>query len=435
MVRVRFAPAPTGFLHIGSARTALFNWLFARHNGGAFILRIEDTDRARSKTEYLGEICESLKWLGMNWDEDLYFQTKRLDIYRDYAERLLKEDKAYQEEGKLGGEKAIILKMPKGNLKMEDLIHGPVVFDMSLQKDLVLMKSDGYPAYNFACVVDDYEMKITHVIRGDDHISNTPKQLAVYQALGIEPPKFAHIPLILGTDRSRMSKRHGATSISEYKQMGFLPEAMVNYISLLGWAPSDNKEILPLDEIVKEFSLERVGMTGAVFDMNKLMWMNGEYLRMKDTAELAELVLPRLKEKGYLKEEFNDSRFVEIVKLLQVRSRTLEELADGTGVFFSDEIEYDEGAVKSVLAKEGTKEKLNAVIERFGALSNFDLQSIENCVRNLAADLGIKAADLIHPVRVAVTGRTVGAGLFETVALLGKEKTLARLKGALKKTK
>lgn len=435
MVKVRFAPAPTGFLHIGSARTALFNWLFARHNAGAFILRIEDTDRERSKDEYLEEIKSSLKWLGMNWDEEPYFQTKRLDIYRDYAGRLLKDGKAYQEEGKLGSEKAIILKMPKGSFKIDDLIHRSVEFDMSLQKDLVLMKSNGYPAYNFACVIDDYEMKITHVIRGDDHISNTPKQLAAYQALGIEPPKFAHIPLILGTDRSRMSKRHGATSISEYRKMGFLPEAMVNYISLLGWAPADNRELLPINEIIKEFTLDRVGKTGAAFDINKLMWMNGEYIRMKNTTELAELVLPRLKEKGYLKDEFDRNRFIEIVKLLQVRSRTLEELADSAGIFFSDKIKYSEDAVNSVLAKEGVKTKLNALTEKFSALADFDLQSIESCVRNLAAELGIKAADLIHPVRVAVTGRTVGAGLFETVALLGKEKTVARLKDALNKAK
>ncbi len=435
MVRVRFAPAPTGFLHIGSARTALFNWLFAKHSNGAFILRIEDTDRERSKDEYLQEILSSLKWLGMNWDEGPYFQTKRLEIYRDYAERLLKGGKAYEEEGKIGSEKAIILRMPKENLRVVDLIHGPMEFDLSLQKDLVLMKSDGYPAYNFACVVDDYETKITHVIRGDDHISNTPKQLTVYQALGIQPPEFAHIPLILGTDRSRMSKRHGATSISEYREMGFLPDALVNYISLLGWAPADNREIMSPDEIIKEFSLERVGKAGAVFDINKLTWMNGEYIKVKNTAELAELLILRLKEKGCLKDAFDRERLVEVVKLLQVRSKTLEELADSASLFFADKIEYDEEAVKSVLAKEGVKSKLNLLIERFSALEPFDLKNIEICVRNLATELGIKAADLIHPIRVSVTGRTVGPGLFETVALLGKEKTIARLKDALKKAK
>lgn len=435
MIRVRFAPAPTGFLHIGSARTALFNWLFARHSNGTFILRIEDTDRERSKDEYLQEIMNSLKWLGLDWDEEPYFQTKRLDIYRNYAERLLKEDKAYQEEGKIGSEKAVILKMPKYNLRMDDLIHGPVEFDLSLQKDLVLMKSDGYPAYNFACVVDDYETKITHVIRGDDHISNTPKQLALYRALGIEPPQFAHIPLILGTDRSRMSKRHGATSISEYRKMGFLPEAMVNYISLLGWAPQGNREMLLLDEIIKEFSLEKVGKTGAIFDIDKLTWMNGEYIKRKDTNQLAELVIPRLKERGYLKDTFDRERFLSIIKLLQARAKTLEEFIDQSEFFFVEKIEYDKAAIEAVLAKKGVKERLNALIERFGVLDNFDLQNIESCVRNLAADLGIKAADLIHPIRVSVTGRTVGPSLFETVVLLGKEKTIERLRDALKKAK
>jgi glutamyl-tRNA synthetase len=434
MVRVRFAPSPTGFLHIGSARTALFNWLFARHEKGVFILRVEDTDKERSKDEFLREIMSSLKWLGMDWDEGPYFQTKRLDVYRDYAGRLLKEGKAYEEEGKLGGEKAIILKMPKGTLTMEDLIHGPVAFDMSLQKDLVLIKSDGYPAYNFACVVDDYDMKITYVIRGDDHISNTPKQLAVYEALGIKPPKFAHIPLILGTDRSRMSKRHGATSISDYKEAGFLSEALVNYISLLGWAPTDNREMMPLAEIIKEFTLERVGKTGAAFDINKLTWMNGEYIRTKDAKELIELMTPVLAAKKDLNIN-NKAKLLEVVKLFQPRAKTLVELADSAVFFFSDKVEYDEEAVKSVLEVEGVKDKLKALIERFGALETFDLQNIEDCVRKLATDLNIKAADLIHPIRVAVTGRKVGASLFETVVLVGKEKTLERLKGALDKTR
>jgi len=433
MVRVRFAPSPTGFLHIGSARTALFNWLFARHEKGAFILRVEDTDKERSKDEFLREIMSSLEWLGMNWDEGPHFQTKRLDIYRDYAARLLKEGKAYEEEGKLGGEKAVILRMPKATLTMEDLIHGPVAFDMSLQKDLVLIKSDGYPAYNFACVIDDYDMKITHVIRGDDHISNTPKQLAVYEALAIKPPKFAHIPLILGTDRSRMSKRHGATSISDYKQMGFFSEALVNYISLLGWAPADNREMMPIGNIIKEFTLERVGKTGAVFDINKLTWMNGEYMRTKDALELMGLITSPLQSRGL---DISDkNRLLEAVKLFQPRAKTLEELADSAAFFFSDKIEYDEEAVRSVLEKEGSRDRLKAVIEKFGALEIFDLQNIENCVRNLAVDLNIKAADLIHPIRVAVTGRKVGASLFETVILVGRKNTMERLNSALNKAK
>lgn len=433
MVKVRFAPSPTGFLHIGSARTALFNWLFAKHEKGVFVFRVEDTDRERSKDEFLQEIIGSMKWLGMDWDEGPYYQAKRLDVYRDYAGRLLKEGKAYEAEGALGAEKAIILTMPKETMAMDDLIHGRVTFDMNLQKDLVLMKSDGSPTYNFACVIDDNDMKITHVIRGDDHISNTPKQLAVYKALAIEPPKFAHIPLILGTDRSRMSKRHGATSISEYRQMGFLPDALVNYISLLGWAPAGDREILPIGEIINEFTLERVGKTGAVFDINKLIWMNGEYIRARKVEDLLPLVVPRIREKVLSGDELDGGRLTEAIRLFHPRAKTIQELADSAVIFFAEEIEYDEDAVSSVLGKDGMKERLRAVIERFSSLSKFDTQTLEKCVRDLAAELGLKAADLIHPIRVAVTGHKVGAGLFDTVALMGKEKVIARLKGASEK--
>ncbi len=435
MVKVRFAPSPTGFLHIGSARTALFNWLFARHEGGIFVFRIEDTDKERSKDEFLQEIISSMKWLGMDWDEGPYYQTKRIDVYRDYAGRLLKEGKAYEAEGTLGGQKAVILSMPKETMVMDDIVHGKVSFDMNLQKDLVLIKSDGFPAYNFACVIDDNDMKITHVIRGDDHISNTPKQLAVYKALGIEPPKFAHIPLILGTDRSRMSKRHGATSISDYRQMGFLPDALVNYISLLGWAPSGDREILPIKEIIKEFSLERVGKTGAVFDINKLIWMNGEYIRAKGPEELMGMVMPGLKEKGIIKGDPDKDRLLDVVKLFHPRAKTLEELSNSAVPFFTDEVAYDEAAVVSVLGKEGAGKKLEAVVERFSSIPVFDTPGLENCVRDLASELGIKAADLIHPIRVAVTGSKVGASLFETVALVGKEKTIERLRSAIGKAK
>ncbi|MDD5424461.1 MAG: glutamate--tRNA ligase [Candidatus Omnitrophica bacterium] len=435
MVRVRFAPSPTGFLHIGSARTALFNWLFARHEKGVFVFRVEDTDRERSKDEFLQEIISSLKWLGMDWDEGPFYQTKRLDAYRSYAQKLLKEGKAYEAEGTLGGEKAIILSMPKEIMVMEDIVHGKVTFDMNLQKDLVLMKSDGFPAYNFACVIDDDDMKITHVIRGDDHISNTPKQLALYKALGIEPPKFAHIPMILGTDRSRMSKRHGATSISEYRQMGFLPDALVNYISLLGWAPSDDKEVLPIAGIIKEFSLEKVGKTGAVFDINKLTWMNGEYIRAKKTEDLADMIVPGLKREGALNDGFDKGKLAEVVKLFQPRAKTIKELADSAAPFFTDVMEFDAAAVSSILDKDGVKQKLEAVISRFSAIDDFTAPALEECVRKLAAELGLKASELIHPIRVAITGHKVGASLFETVALVGKERSITRLRSALEKAR
>jgi tetratricopeptide (TPR) repeat protein len=276
-------------------------------------------------------------------------------------------------------------------------------------------------------------MKITHVIRGDDHISNTPKQLAVYQALGIEPPKFAHIPLILGTDRSRMSKRHGATSISDYREMGFLPDALVNYISLLGWAPTGDREVMPIGEIIKEFSLERVGKTGAVFDINKLTWMNGEYIRKKNMEDLISLVVPRLKEKGVIRDDYDKARFAEVIKLFHPRAKTIAELADSAAPFFTDKVDYDETAVASILAKEGVKAKMEVIIAKFGSLKAFDPQALEACVRDLASGSGVKAADLIHPIRVAVTGRKVGASLFETLSLIGKEKTLSRLKAGLTK--
>ncbi|MDP6685822.1 MAG: glutamate--tRNA ligase family protein, partial [Candidatus Omnitrophota bacterium] len=271
-VRVRFAPSPTGNLHIGSARTALFNWLYARSQGGKFILRIEDTDKTRSNEEYLKEILSSLEWLGLEWDEGPYFQSKRQDIYHSYVEKLLTQGLAYKD-----GE-AVIFKVPHEKIKIYDVVHGEIEVDNSLIGELVLIKSDRTPTYNFACVIDDIDMKLTHIIRGDDHISNTNKQLALYKALGVKPPKFAHIPLILAPDKSRLSKRFGAVAISEYRQKGYLPQAMVNYLALLGWAPGDNREFMDTPQIVKRFSLKRVNKTGAEFDENKLRWLNGEHI-------------------------------------------------------------------------------------------------------------------------------------------------------------
>src|SRR3989338_2168415 len=301
-VRVRFAPSPTGYLHIGSARTALFNWLFARHEGGKFFLRIEDTDKERSKQEFLEEILGSLKWLGLDWDDELVFQSKRTAYYREIAEKLLKEDQAYYEE------KAIRFRVPKtGKVAFDDLLHGRIEFDLeqhgSLAEDLVIFKSDGSPTYNFAVVCDDAQMGITHVIRGDDHISNTPKQLPLYEALGFKKPIFCHIPLILGSDRSRMSKRHGATSIRDYLEAGFLPEAIVNYLALLGWSPGNNQELIDRGELVKKFDLKRVLKTGAVFGKDKLEWMNGQYVRKLSVAELTNRLVPFLQKRGYKTED------------------------------------------------------------------------------------------------------------------------------------
>lgn len=420
MVRVRFAPSPTGYLHIGSVRTALFNWLYARSQGGVFILRIEDTDQKRSSDVYLREIIEDLKWLGLNWDEGPYFQAKRFDIYKSTAQRLLEKELAYKD-----GE-AIIFKIPDVKVKIYDLVHGEIEVDNSLIDDLVLMKSDGSPAYNFACVVDDIEMQITHVIRGDDHISNTNKQVAVYNALGVKPPKFAHIPLILGPDKAPLSKRFGAVSITEYRQMGYLPQALVNYLSLLGWAPGDNKEFMSVEEIVKKFSMKRINKTGAEFNQDKLRWINGEHIRKLPLDEFVKIGV------DFIKPECDEAWFRKFAELYRTRVKTLVELKEEFGIFMSDKVRYNEEAVEKFLKKDKVSNILNVTKKRLEKIDSFTQENIEKEARTLVEELKIESADLIHPLRVAVTGKAVSAGIFEVLALLGKEKTLNRLEKILK---
>ncbi|PIR65247.1 MAG: glutamate--tRNA ligase, partial [Candidatus Omnitrophica bacterium CG10_big_fil_rev_8_21_14_0_10_43_8] len=348
-MKVRFAPSPTGYLHIGSARTALFNWLYARHSGGKFILRIEDTDLERSKAEFLDEILDSLKWLGLDWDTELIHQSKRLDIYRKYAKKLLDEGLAYEAEGEIRSkdgsvtkdskritQKAVIFKVQPGKIiKINDLVHGPIEINTDTIKDQVVIKSDGFPTYNFACVVDDAEMQITHVIRGDDHISNTPKQILFYEALGFNLPEFGHVPLILGSDRSRMSKRHGATSIREYREQGYLPQAMVNFIALLGWSPGKDREVLPIDEIIKEFDIKNAKSVNAVFDIEKLNWMNGQYINKFDNQELLDLLMPELKSRGWISDQTNKDWLLKVTGLFKERARTLVDFFDWSGYVFT----------------------------------------------------------------------------------------------------
>lgn len=421
-VRVRFAPSPTGYLHIGSARTALFNWLYARHSNGKFILRIEDTDKERSKAEYLDEILSSLKWLFMSWDEELVFQSSRFEIYKKYAQTLVEKNLAYLEGP------AIIFKVEKGKkVSFDDMIRGKVEFSTDDIKDQVLIKSDGTPTYNFACVVDDSEMKISHVIRGDDHISNTPKQVMLYEALGLPLPKFAHIPLILSKDGGRMSKRHGATSIFEYKNMGFLPDALVNYLALMGWAPGNDVEILPVEEIIKLFDVKDVNKTGAIFDMDKLSWMNGQYIKSMDMPKLVERTEAYLEDKKVLDGKYDKDRWIKIAAAYKERTRTLEDFVSVYKIFFNDNIEYDEKAVEKYLKKPGSKDTLQKCKNSIETAGKFDKISIEEAYRKLADELKVKAAELIHPTRVAISGKTVGAGLFDMMELLGREKVLSRL--------
>lgn len=427
MVRVRFAPSPTGYLHIGSARTALFNWLFARHNEGKFLLRIEDTDVARSKKEYLDEILDSLRWLGLDRDEEPVYQSKRLDIYRTFAERLLNQEKAYKAENG-----AIIFKMPQEQISIDDLVHGRIEFDSSILKDLVLIKADGTPTYNFACVIDDAQMEISHVIRGDDHISNTPKQLVVYKALELKHPEFAHIPLILGKDRSRMSKRHGAASIREYRQQGFLPQALVNFITLLGWAPGEDREIMALEDIKKEFSLKDIRSANAVFDIDKLTWMNGQYIKEMSCEEFLDLLLPGLKNRGWVKEPINREWLLKVASLFRERARTLPDFFDQSEYIFVEEIKFDQKAVDKRLKKPKAPKVLEGITEKFSQLEDFNAKTAEEVCRELAQQMDVKAADIIHPVRVAVSGRMAGPGLFELLEVLGKETVAKRLELAKK---
>jgi len=431
-IRVRFAPSPTGHLHIGGARTALFNWLYARRFGGTFVLRIEDTDLQRSTKESVDAIIDYVKWLGLDWDEGPILQSGRFHAYGRYAERLIKEGLAYYSEEKKGIQPAVILKPPSARIRVDDLIHGRVEFDPEVVGNLVLMKSDGSPTYNFACVIDDTEMGITHIIRGDDHLSNTPKQLVVYRALGLTPPFFAHVPLILGPDGSRLSKRHGATSVGQFSDEGIVPEALVNFLALLGWSPGDNREMMSLEELTESFSLERVSKKSAVFDTRKLVWLNSQYLRRIPPADLAEMAAPFLARKGVDVAGPQKERLEEIIRLLGERFKTLAELAQQSYYFFTDKIEYDDAAVRKPLRKPGAAEIVDDLLSRLGSLEEFSQGTIEEAIRGIIEERKLKPGEVIQPARVALTGRTVSAGIFETMAAMGKETTCARLREALR---
>ena len=437
MVRVRFAPSPTGNLHIGGARTALFNWLYARAKKGKFILRIEDTDKERSEQKYLDEIPDSLRWLGFDWDE-IYYQSQRFDIYRKFAQKLLEEGKAYEEESLEASNqpkgKAIIFKVPSEKVKINDLIHGEIEFDTSVIKDQVLIKSDATPAYNFACVVDDATLQISHVIRGDDHISNTPKQVILYKTLGFPVPEFAHLPLILGKEGGRLSKRTGATAISDYRKMGYLSSALVNYLLLLSWSPGENREIIEVEEAIKLFDIKDVNKTAATFDIAKLNWINNQYLKKMDTQELTEQLIPRLADKGYISEDNFDRDYVtSLVKLFQMRLSTLNDFTDWADFFFVDDIIPQPQAKEKFLNQDLSRE-FKLFMERLDALTQFDTASIEQSFRQLVLELNIPAKTLIHPIRVALTGKTIGPGLFEVIYCLGKERTKKRLMKWIKRS-
>ncbi len=426
-VRVRFAPSPTGALHIGGAHTALFNWLWAKKHGGSFVLRIEDTDRERSTQAYEDTIYAGLRWLGLDWDEGPdcggpygpYRQSERLKLYIECAEDLVSRGLAYRDGA------AIIFKIPQGEtISFKDAVYGTISVKSETLKDQVLIKSDGTPTYNYAVVIDDHHMAINWVIRGEDHIANTPKQILFYKAFGWELPHFAHLPMILGKDKKKLSKRHGATSVHEYKDMGYLPEAVFNFLALLGWSPGGDKEIFTRDEAIRLFEISRVVKRAAIFDMDKLNYVNQEHIKMMDPKSLVDAVLPFWKKLGLPVEQFDRSYLERAVSLLEGRGRTLVEIAEFTDYFF----DFD-SVTKRYDGKElaDKAESLRPFFRAILAIEPWEAPQMENFARHWCEERGMKLKDVAMPLRLALTGRKVSPGIFEVVQLLGRDEVKKRL--------
>jgi glutamyl-tRNA synthetase len=459
-VRLRFAPSPTGFLHVGGARTALFNWLLARKQHGKFILRIEDTDVARSTQESVDAILEGMTWLGLDWDEGPFYQSDNFPLYKEYVQRLLdagsaykcycsseeldaKREKALKEGGKPkydgtcrelplqaddGRPYVVRFKAPQtGTTSWVDLVKGKISFENDELDDLIIQRTDGTPTYNFVVVIDDATMGITTVIRGDDHVNNTPRQILLYEALGSPVPSFAHVPMILGADKARLSKRHGATSVMAYRDMGFLPEAMVNYLVRLGWSYGD-EEIFSLEDLIQKFSIESVGRSAGVFNTDKLLWLNAHYIKNGDPVRLAGLLTPFLKERGVDPELGPD--LVSVIKTLQERAKTMLELADGAVFYYKADFAYDEkGAAKFFTAE--TPALLENLVAKLEALESFSMESIEGVFKQICEEKGIKLGQIGPAVRLALSGTTASPGIYEMIEVLGKDETRKRLGRAI----
>ncbi len=478
-VRVRFAPSPTGELHIGGVRTALFNWLFARNTGGKFILRIDDTDRQRSSEKYLESILSSFQWLGLDWDEGPitggdygpYRQSERLSIYKEEVERLLAQGKAYPcfctaEELEADREKCRSLGQPPrysgrcrnlsaadadnkiaagqefvirtitplaGETVVDDLIRGKVTFENKGFDDPIIIKSDGLPTYNFASVVDDCKMKITHVIRAEEHLSNTPRQQLIAEQLGYTVPQYAHVSMILAPDHSKLSKRHGATSVQEYRDMGMLPEALLNYLALLGWSPGEDREIMNMGEMISLFSLKRVSKNPAIYDLPKLTWLNGHYLRTGEQERIATLAIPFLQKEGIVSSSITPAekeRIGAIVELVRVKVKTLAEIADASRYFFTDDFDYDPKGVAKHFKREGVHLLLRRIQEMLESVDPFTAEEIERSFVQLSEELQVSLGKINPATRLAMTGRLMGPELFPMLELLGKEKGIERLRKA-----
>lgn len=457
-VKTRFAPSPTGSLHLGGARTAIFNWLFARHHGGEFVLRIEDTDQARSTEESLNEIYDSMKWLGLDWDGTPLKQSERLELYKEYANKMLESGKAYkcyvtpdqlaekrkeaQEKGEFfqykrewaeensGPDKPYsirILTPDTGEIAVQDILRGKIGFDAREIDDFIILRMDGFATYNFAVVIDDALMELTHIIRGDDHLINTPKQQLIYEALGFNLPEFAHVSMIHGADKTKLSKRHGATSVGAYRDDGYLPEAMINYLTRLGWSFGD-EEIFTKEELIEKFTLDNVGKSPAVFNPEKLQWLNAHYIKEKPAEDLAELLLPLMNEKGYNAE--NDENLIKIINLLRERSKTLIDFVNQSSYFYIDVNEYEEKARNKFLT-EDTRPVLKALSDKLNSVQDFKYENIQAALEQVVEELDLKFGKIAQPMRVALTGGTVSPGIGEVIEILGRERVVSRIQKAI----
>jgi glutamyl-tRNA synthetase len=458
LIVTRFPPSPTGFLHVGNARTAIFNWLYARRMKGKFVLRIEDTDIERSTQQAIDAIFEALEWLGIDWDEGPYYQTKRLDIYKQYLERLIDSGHAYyctcspeaitamrekamatggkpkydgtcRDKGLPKSAEAVIrLKAPlSGTTVVEDVVKGNIVFQNDELDDFIVCRSDGIPTYNFAVVIDDLTMQVNTVIRGDDHVMNTPKQILIYNALGNPLPLYGHVPMVLGTDKSRFSKRHGAVSVSAYRDMGYLPDAMLNYLVRLGWSHGD-QEFFRRQELIEVFDLEHIGRSAGVFDPEKLQALNAEHIRATPAEQLVEPLKPFLM-RHETKVEDNDF-LVRVIETLHARSKTLDEMAQSALFYFADEIDYEEKAAKKFL-KPAVLDALQMLLAQLESLDAFSEENLETAFKAVMDQTGLKLGKIAQPVRVALTGRTASPGIFEVAAIIGKDKVISRLNKAI----
>lgn len=430
-VRVRFAPSPTGFLHVGGARTALFNWLFARHTGGTFVLRIEDTDKSREKAQAVQVIYDGLRWLGLDWDEGAdrggdygsYFQSERTEIYERYLALLRQKGVVYEDQG------AVRFRSPRKPVVLNDLVCGHIEFDRSQDPDMTIRRPDGSWIFHFVNVIDDAEMRISHVIRGEDHLTNTAKHLELYDALGIQPPSFAHIPLILNRDGSKMSKRDEGATLATYMEQGYAPEAVRNYLCLLGWSPKDNREKIDIEEVIKLFDLGKVNRRNAAFDLDKCNWLNGQYIHQMSLSRFRELTGPFIQKAGV--KITDESYLLKVLEIVKEKIRLFKDVPDRISYFFTEDFPFDGEAVEKTLRKPGALDRLGALRESFSKQTEWTAVSLEAALKQLAAETGCKAGDLVHPARVAVSGRSIGPSLYHMLEVMGKDRVLQRIQRAL----